>query len=41
MESKGALYLPVVESGELVGEIGSLEVLRAVHRLYESMGKGR
>lgn len=41
MVSKGALYLPVMDSGELVGEIGSLGVLRAVYRLYQILGTNR
>jgi predicted transcriptional regulator len=33
MESKEALYLPVVEGGELVGEIGSIHLLLAIRRI--------
>jgi len=36
MESKGAIYLPVMEGDELVGEIGSVDLLRAAHHAYES-----
>ncbi|GAB4250813.1 CBS domain-containing protein [Deferrisoma sp.] len=33
MESKSVLWVPVVDGDELVGEIGSLQVIRALHRL--------
>ncbi|WP_025321061.1 CBS domain-containing protein [Deferrisoma camini] len=39
MESKGALWLPVIEGDELVGEIGSLQVIRALHRLRSGAGR--
>ena len=33
MENKGALYVPVVEDDVLVGEIGAVHLLRAIHAL--------
>lgn len=33
MEGKGARYLPVVEDGLLIGEIGAIDVLRTMRRL--------
>ena len=38
MESKALLYLPVIERGEIVGEIGSLEIIQALRRLRENQG---
>ncbi len=38
MEAKAVLYLPVLERGEIVGEIGSLQVVRALHRLQQETG---
>jgi len=34
MASKGALYLPVVDGQQLVGEIGAVDLLRAAHRTH-------
>jgi len=33
METKGVLYVPVVEDGLLIGELGALHLLQAVHAL--------
>ncbi len=38
METKGVLYLPVMEGGEIVGEIGSLQVVRVLCRLQQETG---
>ena len=40
MDNKGALYLPVLAEGELVGEIGSVDLLRAAHRTHATHGSG-
>lgn len=38
MDAKGALYLPVLTEGALVGEIGSIDLLRAAHRTHATHG---
>ncbi|GAB4262876.1 MAG: hypothetical protein Kow0092_13440 [Deferrisomatales bacterium] len=37
MESKSILWVPVVGGDELVGEIGSLQVIRGLHRLRQEV----
>ncbi len=37
MNATGALYIPVLEGNDLVGEIGSLQVIRALHRIHREL----